>query len=94
MDHTRIAGTGHELIVYRTDDGDYFLALPVSSSIVTDSFRFLISKQQAERLRDDAGLRKRLDKRLHRMLQGRITRGQKSATDEECIEVIEEFTSE
>ena len=91
MKDMRIAGTGYELGVFRTPGGTYYLALPVDSSFVSASFEFPVSGQQAERLEGDPNLCRQLESRLHAMLQGRITKGQRGASDTECMAVIGEL---
>jgi len=91
MSDTRLDSGGYELGVFRRETGKLVIALPVSSSFVTSSFEFEISENIADALIDDPDLRTRLDKRLHSMLQGRITRGCQGATDEECLKVIHEM---
>lgn len=93
MGDVRLDGGGYELGVFRQETGKLVVALPVSSSFLTSSFEFEISENIAEALINDPDLRTRLDKRLHSMLQGRITRGGQGASDEECLQVIHEMVS-
>jgi hypothetical protein len=93
MTDTRLDSGGYELGVFRRETGRLVVALPVSSSFVTDSFEFEVSETIAKALIEDSDLRSRLDKKLHSMLQGRITRGCQGATDEECVEVINKMVS-
>ena len=84
MAYTILDTGGYELGVFRRPTGSLVIALPVSVSFVTDLFEFEVSESIANALIADSDLRLRLDKKLHSMLQGRITRGGQAATDEEC----------
>ena len=94
MNDQRIDGDGYHLGIWRRPDGSHYLALPVSSSIVTVAFDFEISEEQAVILCSNPTLKMQLNRQLHEMLQGRITKDLEGASDNECIALINELTND